>query len=105
VREPDGLALSSRNRRLSPEERGQSLCLSRALDAARDLAQSGEKEAARLKQAAGGLIEAQPAVRLEYLEIFDAEELTPLASLDRPAVMALAAWLGSTRLIDNMALN
>jgi pantoate--beta-alanine ligase len=105
VREPDGLALSSRNQHLSPREREQSLCLHRALNAARRMAQEGEGDAARLMEEAQAIIAAEPGAKLEYLEVFDAEELTPLAELDRPAVMALAAWVGSTRLIDNMVLN
>lgn len=105
VREPDGLALSSRNQHLSQREREQSLCLHRALNAARRMAQDGERDAARISEEARAIIAAEPGAKLEYLEIFDAEELTPLAKLDRPTVMALAAWVGSTRLIDNMVLN
>ena len=105
LRESDGLAMSSRNVHLSPKERQNALCLRRALDRARELAGQGEKSAAALTAAAAGEIEGTPGARLEYLEVVDAEDLAPLESLTRPARMALAVWLGSTRLIDNDALN
>jgi len=105
VREPDGLALSSRNVHLSPSERRQSLCLYKALSRARALAQAGEREAAALIAAARREIESSPLARLEYLEVVDAETLEPVSRLERPARMCLAAWLGDTRLIDNMGLD
>ncbi|MCF8034088.1 MAG: pantoate--beta-alanine ligase [Desulfarculaceae bacterium] len=105
LREADGLALSSRNVHLSPEERANALCLRRALDQARALAAGGESDAAAIKDVAVQEINQTPGARLEYAEVVDAEDLTPLASLDGPARMALAVWLGSTRLIDNDALN
>ncbi len=105
VREADGLAMSSRNARLSPAERAKALCLWRALSRARSLADAGQREAAALAAAARAEIEAVPEARLEYLEIVDAENLEPLATLDRPARLCLAVWIGNTRLIDNLALN
>jgi pantoate--beta-alanine ligase len=104
VREADGLALSSRNVRLSPEERADALCLQRGLDAARALAAAGETDAARLVAAARAEIEAVPRARLEYLELVDAASLEPVERLSGPARLAVAAWLGETRLIDNAAL-
>lgn len=104
VREDDGLALSSRNVHLSPDERGRALCLQRALNRARDLARAGERDAGALKQAARAEIAAAGA-EPEYLEVVRADDLEPLARLDAPARMALAVWMGGTRLIDNMALN
>ncbi len=105
VREADGLAMSSRNQHLSPEEREHALCLWRGLNQARDLAQAGEQDTVKLKRAAQAEIEATPGARLEYLEVVDAESLEPLPRLDRPARMALAVWLGNTRLIDNAPLD
>lgn len=105
VREPDGLALSSRNLHLSPDERHKALCLRRALDAAQELAARGERDAAVIRQAALAPIQAVAEARLDYLEVVDAQSLARLTRLDRPARMVLAVWLGSTRLIDNDALN
>lgn len=105
VREPDGLAMSSRNTHLSPEEREQALCLYRALTRAESLVRQGRRDVAALKQAAQDEVAAVAQARLEYLEVVDQHSLEPLAVLHRPAVMALAVWLGQTRLIDNMELN
>ncbi len=105
VREADGLALSSRNVHLSAQERQEALCLWRGLNAARALAQAGETDAQEIKAAAQAPIEAAQVMRLEYLEIVDSTTLEPLTRLDRPARMAVAAWAGGTRLIDNLALN
>ncbi|RJX28766.1 MAG: pantoate--beta-alanine ligase [Desulfarculus sp.] len=105
VREPDGLALSSRNVHLSPEERKHALCLRRALDRAQERVRAGERGAAALRAAALAVIEATPGARLDYLEVVDAQELTRLTRLDRPARMVMAVWMGKTRLIDNDALN
>ncbi|MFH1058981.1 MAG: pantoate--beta-alanine ligase [Pseudomonadota bacterium] len=104
-REPDGLALSSRNVHLSAQERAEALCLWRGLCAARALAQAGETHAAAVKAAARAPIAAAAGIKLEYLEIVDSTTLEPLTRLDRPARMAVAAWAGGTRLIDNLALN
>lgn len=105
VREADGLAMSSRNQRLSQAERQQALCLWRALNRARSLARAGEVEAEILKASALAEIEATPGVRLEYLEIVDSTTLESMPRLDCRARMLIAAWVGGTRLIDNMGLN
>jgi len=105
VREADGLAMSSRNVRLSVEERAKAPCLWRGLNQARALAEAGQRDVAALVAAATAEIAAVPEARLEYLEIVDAENLEPLAALDRPARMCLAVWLGTTRLIDNLVMN
>ena len=105
VREPDGLALSSRNRRLDPDQRRRALCLWRALRGALERAQSGETDIRALIEPARREVTETPGAKLEYLEIVDSHTLEPLSALDRPARMCLAVWLGSTRLIDNMALN
>jgi pantoate--beta-alanine ligase len=105
VREPDGLALSSRNAYLSPDERLRALALSRALLAARESYEHGERDAARLVDCARATLHLTPGVRLDYLELRDAESLTSLdGRVSRPAVMAVAAFVGATRLIDNQLL-
>jgi len=104
VREPDGLALSSRNAYLSPEERTQARCLSRALTAAERLVAAGERDAGRVVAGARAVIAQAPAVRPDYVELVDAETLRPVATIERPALLALAAFVGSTRLIDNRVL-
>jgi pantoate--beta-alanine ligase len=105
VREADGLALSSRNVHLSPEERQNALCLWRGLGKAMEMAGIGEKSAAKLKAAALAEIEAVPEARLEYLEVVDAASLEPMDEINRPARMAMAVWMGETRLIDNAPLD
>ena len=103
VREPDGLAMSSRNKYLSPDERQRALALSRALFAARAAHAAGATDAAAL--VTGVVAGIRDAVtRLDYVELTDAETLRPLAVVDRPAVIALAAFVGRTRLIDNVRL-
>jgi pantoate--beta-alanine ligase len=104
VREADGLALSSRNVYLSPDERARALTLSRALFAARELHQTGERDPEALVAAARAILE-HAELRLDYLELRDAESLRPVEKpLARPAVLAVAAFVGATRLIDNVTL-
>jgi pantoate--beta-alanine ligase len=101
VREPDGLAMSSRNAYLSQAERGRALSLSRALFAARDRAGGGEREARVLVEGARAALDVD---RVDYLELCDAAALTPLVQIDRPAVLLVAAFVGRTRLIDNVQI-
>jgi pantoate--beta-alanine ligase len=109
VREPDGLALSSRNAYLSPEERARALVLSRTLFAVAQLFAAGERDGEALLGHAESLFARARASsdfpRLEYLELRDAETLKTLSGpISRPAVLALAAFVGTTRLIDNVPL-
>jgi len=104
VREPDGLAMSSRNAYLSPDERKAAAVLSRALFAARDRFHSGERAAAALIAAARDIIDSEPLVTLQYLDLRDAETLEELHALDRPALLAVAAFVGQARLIDNVVV-
>ncbi len=105
VREDDGLAMSSRNAYLSPDERLRALALSRALLAAREAFEQGERDAARLVDSARTTLHLTPGVRLDYLELRDAETLAPVdGRVTRPVVMAVAAFVGATRLIDNQLL-
>jgi pantoate--beta-alanine ligase len=101
VREPDGLAMSSRNAYLSPSERARALSLSRALFAARDSAAAGERDARVLVEGARSSLDVD---RLDYLELCDAATLTALVQIDRPAVLLVAAFIGRTRLIDNVQI-
>jgi pantoate--beta-alanine ligase len=103
VRERDGLALSSRNAYLSPEERGRALSLSRALFAARDDAAAGERDAAVLRARARETLAAAGA-RVDYVEICHPESLAPVARVEPGSVMLVAAFIGKTRLIDNVKL-
>jgi pantoate--beta-alanine ligase len=105
VREPDGLAMSSRNAYLSPDERLRALALSRALGAARVSFEQGERDAARLVDRARAALHETAGVRVDYLELRDAETLAELQGpVTGRAVMAVAAFVGTTRLIDNQLL-
>jgi pantoate--beta-alanine ligase len=104
VREPDGLALSSRNQYLTPEERAQAPVLRRALLAARDAHRHGESSAAKLHRLMRKTISAAPLAQIDYLEVADAETLQPLKMVRRNTVIALAVFFGKTRLIDNLWL-
>jgi pantoate--beta-alanine ligase len=103
VREPDGLAMSSRNALLSPAERERALALPAALDAVTRLVADGE-QSAELLLAAGRQALAGRDVALEYLALVDPEMLEPVARLERPALLAIAARVGHVRLIDNTTL-
>jgi pantoate--beta-alanine ligase len=103
VREPDGLAMSSRNALLSAEQREQALSLSAALDAAAQLAADGERSAEALL-AAGREVLASAGATLEYLALVDPGTLEPVELLERPALLAVAARVGQVRLIDNAIL-
>src|ERR1700722_20266103 len=104
VREPDGLAMSSRNRNLSDEQRRQALVLSRALLAVQQKAQSGEHESAKLLAEALSVLAGEPAAQLDYCRIVDPDTLEDIANVDRGALVAVAARVGTTRLIDNLLL-
>jgi pantoate--beta-alanine ligase len=101
VREPDGLAMSSRNALLNPREREQALSLYRALSAAADRAATGERSAESLLSAARAAI---APIKPEYLALVDPDTLEPITQLDEPALLAVAANVGVTRLIDNLIL-
>ena len=105
VREADGLALSSRNRYLSREERAAAPMIHSALMAIRHLASNGRHDAASLQETLHELLAAIPGARVDYARIVHAETLEPLEELDRPAVAAVAVFLGTTRLIDNISLS
>lgn len=104
VREPDGLARSSRNAYLSPDQRRAALVLSRALRAASTAAVAGERDSAALVDLVRGLVATEPIVRLEYVEVRSAPELVRIDTLDGEVLLAIAARVGETRLIDNVTL-
>jgi len=101
IREPDGLAMSSRNARLSPTERQMSLCLSRALNKAHKLVNQGERRSAAILQAVQAEIAKEPSVRMEYTALCHPETLEEVVEVSGPTLLALAAWVGDVRLIDN----
>ena len=103
VREGDGLAMSSRNKFLSPDERVQATAIPQALFAAREAQQAGTKDSVRLVAAVVAALTGH-VTRLDYVELRDAETLLPLETVDRPAVLAVAAFVGRTRLIDNVRI-
>ncbi len=104
VRETDGLAMSSRNSYLSPEERRAALCLSRAIAEARRLFAAGEREIVGLKSAAAAVIAAEPLAVPEYIDIRDGDTLKEVAWAEGNTLLALAVRVGKTRLIDNCIL-
>lgn len=104
VREPDGLAMSSRNAYLSPQERKAGPVLYRALVEVKRHSDQGERQCAKLIEAGKRVLAQESGVRLDYLEIVDPATLDPLLEVNRPALVAVAAFAGTTRLIDNILL-
>jgi len=104
VREPDGLAMSSRNVYLSDEERVQALVLSRSLELAKQLVAAGERDVTKLEQAVTNLIQEQPLADIDYVEILNFRDLSPIVKIETKALLALAVRFGKTRLIDNTVL-
>jgi len=105
VREPDGLAMSSRNAYLSPEQRIQARCLYAALSQSRDQIAAGNSDVSQLVQNMRSHIESAGPCRIEYVEIVDAEDLSPKSKVEGPCVLALAVRIGPCRLIDNILLD
>jgi pantoate--beta-alanine ligase len=103
VREPDGLALSSRNTHLTPAERPLAAALFRALKTAHRQIAGGDTDPGHVREAAIAEIPSgEPSLRLEYLEIVDPETMQPVNAITGPVRVAGALWVGSTRLIDNV---
>jgi pantoate--beta-alanine ligase len=101
VREPDGLAMSSRNARLTTTERAQSTVLYRALQAADNLVRGGEREAAVVKGAMLHVLAEAGSARIDYAEVVRTDDLSPVATVSGECLAAVAVWFGCTRLIDN----
>lgn len=104
VREKDGLAMSSRNAYLTPEQRKQATVLYRSLTRMQTLADQGERVSAKLIAAGKQVVAEEPAVRLDYFEIVNWETLDPVTDISKGALAAVAAYVGQTRLIDNIVL-
>ncbi|HEV2685868.1 MAG TPA: pantoate--beta-alanine ligase [Actinomycetota bacterium] len=104
IREPDGLAMSSRNVYLTNEERRAALVLKRALDEATVAIREGERDARRIGSVMGSQISSEPLAKLDYAVVVDTETLDDLEQLAGPALLAVAAWVGKARLIDNMTV-
>jgi pantoate--beta-alanine ligase len=104
VREPDGLAMSSRNVHLSPAERAAAPVLHRALLAGQALHAAGERDAAAIRATVRAVLATEPLARVEYVSLADDATLAELERLDGPALLSLAARFGATRLIDNLVL-
>ena len=104
VREPDGLAMSSRNAFLNPTQRRQALALSRSLGRARELFAAGERNATKIRDAVRQTLAAEPAVHVDYAVVVDPLTLEEITKIDSSAVVLLAAKVGATRLIDNEVL-
>jgi len=105
IREPDGLAMSSRNAYLDPQQRQQALILSRSLRAVQERFKKGERCAERLIAAGLDTLQQEPGARLDYLSVVDPESLEPITNVASRALVAVAAYVGSTRLIDNVVLD
>ena len=105
VREPDGLAMSSRNAYLEHDDRRAATVLSRALQAAAAEVSSGERDADVVHRVLTGMIATEPRVQLDYAEVVDASELTPVTTIEGDVLVAVAADVGRARLIDNMTLS
>jgi len=103
VREPDGLAISSRNQLLTLDQRAVAPVLSRALRKAIDVIQNGEQRVAVIREQALAVITPCAQTRVEYFEVVDPELLTPVEQVDGPVLVAAAMWLGPVRLIDNIS--
>lgn len=104
VREPDGLAMSSRNTYLNPEERRAATALWRGLRKAQQLFEAGERQTATLRLAVEATIHQEPLAHIEYVSVADAATLEEVATVDRPALVSLAVRIGQARLIDNITL-
>ena len=105
VREADGLAMSSRNSYLSAEDRGRALVLSRSLREVEKKFEAGERSPLKLIEAARNIVAHEPQVRLDYLEIVDPDTLDPVEGITKKTLVVVAAYVGTTRLIDNIVLN
>jgi pantoate--beta-alanine ligase len=104
VREPDGLAMSSRNVLLKPEERRQAVALNRALKKAAEAFSAGERDAGRIKEMVAAELAAAPLGQVDYIELVDEETLSPITHINRRALLALAVHFSAARLIDNVVL-
>ena len=103
IREEDGLAKSSRNTYLSEEERKAALVLSHSLKEGRKLVDAGEKDAAKVKKAITDIIEKEPLAKIDYVSMVDALDMQPVEIVEKDVLVAMAVYIGKTRLIDNFS--
>lgn len=101
VREPDGLAMSSRNTYLNPAERKAALILSKSLSVGREMLESGERDGRKVRDAILKNMKKEPLAKVDYVELVDAETLEPVNKIKAPVLAAVAVYIGKTRLIDN----
>jgi len=104
VREKDGLAMSSRNVYLSPQERKEATVLYQSLNLAKQMLKRGVKDANKIKRKLKTVISQKKKAKIDYIEIVDLEDLRPVNKIDKPVLLALAVWFGKARLIDNTIL-
>jgi pantoate--beta-alanine ligase len=105
VREADGLAMSSRNRNLSPAQREAATVIHRGLQTGAEVVAGGERDAGKLRRVVANVLTTEPLVRLEYAEVVAADTMAPLDVLDGEVLVAVAARVGDVRLIDNMTVH
>jgi len=106
VREASGLAMSSRNERLSPEDRARAAVISRGLFGAKQIFESGETKTTRLVEKARDVISEEPSIEIDYIAVVDSDHLGPIEKIsDRPAIMIVAVTVAGIRLIDNIEVN
>jgi pantoate--beta-alanine ligase len=105
VREPDGLAMSSRNAYLGPQERKSALVLYRALSEVKKRFDQGERNTEKLMEAGKQVLSQEPRARLDYLETVDPDTLDPISEIRSETLVAVAAFVGGTRLLDNILLS
>ena len=101
IREEDGLAKSSRNTYLSPEERKAAVILHKGLVKGEELVKNGEKNAAKVAEAIREVIESEPLAKIDYVEIVDFDNIQTVETIEGPVLAAVAVYIGKTRLIDN----
>lgn len=104
VREADGLAMSSRNTYLNDKERKAALILHKSLEMGAAMIKAGEKDAIKIKSAIQKMIETEPLAKVDYVEIVDNENLENVKTIDTPILVAVAVYIGKTRLIDNISM-
>ncbi len=105
VREADGVAMSSRNRRLTPDQRRAAICVSQGLRAAERLLHDGAIDAASLVAATSAVVDGEPLARLEHVALVDPDTLDPVDEVHSTALLLIAAWFGEVRLIDNLLIS
>ena len=105
IREPDGLALSSRNRYLDPDQRRQAVCLFQALEQARTMIRQGQRDGQVIIEQMGKIIRERPLARIDYIQLVDNDLLQPISRIEGACLLAAAVYIGPVRLIDNITVD